>query len=280
MTSFQGSRIQTTRSVPTVVARRGTAAGIGPLPSQYRQRSSSSCCYFSHRNSNIQLDSECLKNTYILLRHGRSEANEAGLIASDPSIACDKYGLSEDIGRAQAHRAGRDAVEWILQQRRDGKEYDGILILSSDLLRAKETATILFSEIIIQVQKAQQEFQLPPVYTNSVVIERRLRERYFGDWDMTSDSNYEKVWKDDAVDPSHTFQNVESVNSVVQRTTECIQEWETLVSNHVIFCVAHGDVLQILQTAFLGQPASSHRSIEHLETATLRPMLGYHHPNR
>jgi hypothetical protein len=37
--------------------------------------------------------------------------------------------------------------------------------------------------------------------------------------------------------------------------------------------VAHGDVLQILQTGFLRhEDASGHRSLEHLETATIREL--------
>ena len=43
-----------------------------------------------------------------------------------------------------------------------------------------------------------------------------------------------------------------------------------------IVCVAHGDVLQILQTAFKKMDPSNHRSMENLEkkrkNATLRPL--------
>jgi hypothetical protein len=39
-----------------------------------------------------------------------------------------------------------------------------------------------------------------------------------------------------------------------------------------VVLVAHGDVLQILQTAFARVDVTRHRSIEHLPTATLRAL--------
>ena len=37
--------------------------------------------------------------------------------------------------------------------------------------------------------------------------------------------------------------------------------------------IAHGDVLQILQTDFSGVDVRQHRSLEHLQTATLRELV-------
>ncbi|KAG7344413.1 histidine phosphatase superfamily branch 1 protein [Nitzschia inconspicua] len=103
-------------------------------------------------------------------------------------------------------------------------------------------------------------------------MDTRLRERYFGEWDLHSDQHYHDVWKDDATDPSHTVKNVESVWGVTDRATRCVLSWDATLQNHWIVCVAHGDVLQILQTAFSKMDPSQHRSLEHLETATLRPL--------
>jgi broad specificity phosphatase PhoE len=145
------------------------------------------------------------------------------------------------------------------------------LILSSDLLRADETANhVLQAALAANI----------PVYSGKVVTEIRLRERWFGDWDDTSDANYENVWKDDLIDSSHCLSNVESVDSVMERATQCIVDWDSTstdsessgVQNYCVVCVAHGDVLQILQTAFQKRHGSQHRSLEHLETATLRPV--------
>jgi broad specificity phosphatase PhoE len=208
-----------------------------------------------------------LHNQFVALRHGQSLANVAGIIAADPSVACHQYGLSE-VGRVQARQAGLDAVHLY----RSGA-HDGVAILASDLLRAQETATIMW-EAFVQAQSRQEQEATAadsiPVYTNAVVTETRLRERGFGSWDGTSDAHYALVWNDDALDSSHTIQGVESVDSTMDRTTRCIVEWDQRLRNHLIFCVAHGDVLQILQTAFSKMDGRLHRSLEHLETAQVR----------
>ena len=223
--------------------------------------SSSSSSNDDKKNPNLLSDVTSLQNSYFCLRHGQSLANVEGRIASNPAKACTSSGLSE-LGHQQAAKAGRDVVEHYQQQQ---SKYDGLLIISSDLLRADETANhVLRAALAAGI----------PVYTDKVVTEIRLRERWFGDWDDTSDANYDNVWKDDLIDPSHCLSNVESVDSVMERATKCIVDWDDSdnsgVQNHCVVCVAHGDVLQILQTAFQKRHGSQHRSLEHLETATLR----------
>ena len=44
-----------------------------------------------------------MRNPYILVRHGFSEANEKGIITSSPAVAVEKYGLTAK-GRDQARR--------------------------------------------------------------------------------------------------------------------------------------------------------------------------------
>ncbi|KAL3913350.1 MAG: hypothetical protein SGARI_000700 [Bacillariaceae sp.] len=220
------------------------------------------------------LESAILRNKVFALRHGQSKANVAGLIASSPDIACHQYGLS-DVGKEQAAKAGQDLVARYEKDRLMSKSKssppppEGIAILTSDLLRAKETAQLVARAVIDSAAS------IPiPLYCNDIIIDERLRERGFGEWDGGSDANYNEVWKDDAKDPSHTIRGVESVWSVTDRATECVVEWNNNdeLENHWIVCVAHGDVLQILQTAFSLMDPSQHRSLEHLETATLRPL--------
>ena len=227
-------------------------------------------------NPNRLLPIAGLNNDYFALRHGQSLANVAGKIASNPSIACTEYGLSS-TGQDQAAKAGLDVINYYKQHVLDYP--GGIAILTSDLLRAKETAEAVRDAIISHHK--DNNTPLPDLYSGDVVIERRLRERWFGDWDLTSDDNYNKVWVDDEKDPSHVNGNVESVNAVTDRVTQCILEWDTKLqltgkeagdNKRMVICVAHGDVLQILQTAFEKLDGSKHRSLPHLETATLRPL--------
>jgi broad specificity phosphatase PhoE len=207
--------------------------------------------------SNRLLSVDSLRNTYCALRHGRSLANEAKLISSNPNIATVTHGLSK-VGREQARAAGTCVVDYFVSH-----NFDGIVIIASDYLRAKETATIV-SEAVLAAEL--------PLLDGGAIIEIRLRERWFGEWDGGSDQHYPDVWKDDAVDSSHTLRGVESVDSVMDRTTECILDWDSRLHNHLIVLVAHGDVLQITQTAFAKMDGSNHRNVDHLETATLRPL--------
>ena len=200
-----------------------------------------------------------LRNSYAILRHGQSLANVAGLIASNPDVACHQYGLSPS-GQVQAELAGAEVVLYY----QSNPSLKGLVILSSDLKRATETAET--------VKALVQATSTIPIHQNQVIVETRLRERWFGDWDGTSDENYHQVWKDDAVDASHTNHAVESVHSVMQRSTAALVDWDKQLSQHLILCVAHGDVLQILQTAFAKCDGREHRSLQHLETAKLRPL--------
>mmetsp|Transcript_18927 Transcript_18927/g.26690 ORF Transcript_18927/g.26690 Transcript_18927/m.26690 type:complete len:266 (-) Transcript_18927:97-894(-) len=209
--------------------------------------------------SNHLLEVQKLQNDFYALRHGQSLANVAKIISSNPDVATVKHGLS-DVGKQQAHQAASDLITIF-----KANNYKSIAILSSDYLRAKETAQF--------VADAFNENGLP-VYNGDVVLETRLRERWFGKWDGGPDEHYSDVWKDDAIDPSHSIGKVESVLSVMDRTTTCVLEWDKLLGkNNLIICTAHGDVLQILQTAFSKMNGSLHRTLEHLETATPRSLV-------
>jgi probable phosphoglycerate mutase len=213
-------------------------------------------------NPNHFLDNniQALNNDYFVVRHGQSMANVERVISSNPDIATQKHGLSP-TGREQAMQAGKDVVTYY---QTNNDKYTGIVLLSSDFKRAKETAECLAESI--------REASLP-LFQNAQVSEIRFRERWFGDWDGGSDSNYQHVWEGDAIDPSHSLKGVESVHSVMQRTTSCVLEWDLKFQKHLILLVAHGDVLQITQTAFLKMDGSLHRTLPHLETAALRPLV-------
>lgn len=84
----------------------------------------------------------------------------------------------------------------------------------------------------------------------------------------------------DVKDAYHNEFGVESANSVLERTTKLINELDETLQlsgeegqRWKCVLVAHGDVLQILQNGFLRhEDASRHRSLEHLETATIREL--------
>lgn len=189
-----------------------------------------------------------LQNRYFVMRHGESLANQQGLIVSSPAHGIDDYGLSER-GRAQAEHS----VQQALQQ-----GFAPTRIISSDFKRAKETALI-----------AQQGFACE----RDVMFSPQLRERFFGELELGSHHQYQRVWDEDVRDSAHTVFQVESVDSVAERATTLVQTLEKNLSGEVFLLVAHGDTLQILQTAFQQAAVAQHRSLPHLETAEIRELI-------
>ena len=229
---------------------------------------------------NHLLQQSSLKQSYYALRHGQSLANVDKIISSDPIISTVQHGLS-DVGKEQARIAGEtfatDYISSKQQSSQDEKKYNGVAIYSSDFKRAKETA-LIFAETLHASQI--------PIYTNDIILEKRLRERYFGTLNGGPDDRYQEVWDVDVTNANHNEFGVESANSVLERTTKLITELDDQLSSKdtttmdddyscwKCILVAHGDVLQIMQTGFLKHDdASKHRSLQHLETATLRELF-------
>jgi probable phosphoglycerate mutase len=188
---------------------------------------------------------------FYALRHGESLANVAGIIVSDPQNGEAGYGLS-DRGRSQAEQVDLSMITAVTQTNPAAK----ISIYASTFRRAFETASIVASRL------------QPPCTVNK---ENRLWERSFGQWELQSNTNYDKVWEQDAIDATACVYGEESVYAVRARLIELLRE---ISSSHqpedVVVLVSHGDTLQILQTLFEGVDASQHRSLKHLETCELR----------
>ena len=190
---------------------------------------------------------ERLGNRYFAMRHGNSLANQQGIIVSDPLNGCSGYGLSE-LGRAQV----RESL------RRGGSLDANTIILSSDFARALESAQIVASALGTGA---------------AVETDTRLRERFFGEYELGPDDAYEEIWQCDRLDADQGLRAVESPNRVMARVTELVAELEGRYSGSTLLLVSHGDALQILQTAFARRDASEHRQLQHLQTAEIRPLL-------
>ena len=181
------------------------------------------------------------------MRHGKSLANQLGLIVSSPDNGVKSYGLTTD-GQGQVINSVANSPN----------VSDISLILSSDFQRARETA-----EITHEVIGCKEE----------VVFHKHLRERSFGDLELSNDTYYQKVWDQDALDGSHTTFGVESTEAVMERATSLVMTLDGYFTDTTFLLVSHGDTLQILQTAFAKLDAGKHRSLPHLETAEIRELL-------
>ncbi|MFR9751563.1 histidine phosphatase family protein [Nocardia sp. 004] len=165
--------------------------------------------------------------TLILLRHGQTEWNAAdrmqGQIDTD---------LTE-LGRRQAKEAARELVS-----------RNAIAILSSDLRRARDTATALADHTGL-----------------TVVPDIRLRETSLGEWEglthLEVDADYpgaRMAWR---LDASYTPPNGESKLEVGARALPVVrellaerQDWP----GRTIILVAHGGLIAALTAALLDLP--------------------------
>lgn len=186
-----------------------------------------------------------MKNRYILMRHGESLANRKGLIVSKAENALAAYGLTA--------RGADQVIKTALQSRID----NNTLIVSSDYLRAKETADIVHSVVSCN---------------QSIITDERLRERDFGKWELHDHRHYEDVWKYDLSHPEKTTNEVETVSQTLARTRSLIQRLESEFNNQSVLLVSHGDVLQILLAHYHNLNPRFHRSLAAIGNAEIRSM--------
>ena len=202
-----------------------------------------------------------LRNRYIALRHGVSQANELGIISCAPNDQSGfKHGLSQ-VGHEQATNA-HISLSTAFPFVSDYISRDQFFIYTSDFKRTQETAQGLCLGLGLDVE--------------DIVTTEFLRERSFGHLDLLEDAvNYERVWAaDDAADDASgglLEEGVESVLSVQDRSTRFIVE--ELEEDHVddlIVLVGHGDLLQILQTGFQQMDPRLHRTLPHMSQCEFR----------
>lgn len=167
----------------------------------------------------------------ILLRHGQTHYNATLRMQGQLDTE-----LSE-LGARQAHAVGR-----VLAPRRPWT------ILSSDLQRARDTATALASEVGLEV-----------------LTDPRLRETHLGRWQGMSHSEVDAQWPDARVEwrrsPRWSPPEGESRLDVALRTRQVIDE---LVQDspewgeQPAVVVAHGGAIAALTAALLEFPAAQY----------------------
>lgn len=189
-----------------------------------------------------------MHNTYFVLRHGQSHANVSGIVLSHLEDG-------KKIDYTLTPTGEKQVSESVSRSKERSELDENIIIISSPFSRTMRTAEI--AKEVLGV-------------TSDIVVDERLRERWFGDWEKTDNSAYEKVWAEDKGNPSHTTANVESAEGVQQRVLALVSDLESQYSGETILLVSHGDALQILLTGLYKKSPALHRNIPHLETAEVR----------
>lgn len=187
-----------------------------------------------------------MRNIYYILRHGESEANVQGIIASSPKTAIEKYDLTE-MGRKQVIQAFSKTPIGFSEK---------TILISSDFLRTRHTA-----ETVGEILKIQ-----------TIEYNILLRERDFGELEGKHHSHYGRVWEKDKLTPDNKEWSIESPREVLARSIKLLDELEKKYEGEQIILVGHGDPLQILCAGTQKKCPSMHM-LEKLNNAELRKLI-------
>jgi probable phosphomutase (TIGR03848 family) len=167
--------------------------------------------------------------TVLLIRHGRTPANTAGVLAGRSSgVALDP------TGQEQVRAVGERLAAVPLRA-----------IVSSPLQRCRQTA---------QAVVAARAAAVP------ITVEQRLVECGYGDWTgrKLGELSKEKLWRTVQTQPSAVrFPGGESMTEMSARAIEAIRSWDRKLgdefgSDAVWAAVSHGDVIKAVLADALG----------------------------
>ena len=195
-------------------------------------------------------NTEKLHNKYFVLRHGQSNPNVIGIVLS--------------------HLEEGKKEEWTLTQGGEGEVRSSIKKAKTEGLLGADT--IIYSSPFSRTKRTAEIAKEILGVAEDIIFDDPLRERWFGEWEKTANTAYQKIWDVDKVNPKHEEKNVESASDVQKRTTSLIKDLEKKYKCKKILLVSHGDALQILQTGFHKKSPAEHRELEHLKTAEVRKM--------
>ena len=157
---------------------------------------------------------------------------------SDVKVGGDKFGLTE-LGREQAQKAAENLKE-ILAKDEDHYNPENVMVLSSPLLRAKETAELIHKGLGCKAK---------------VRVDHRLIERRFGELDLKSVEEYlEPIWLADQKSMHRSIHGVEGVLDIAQRMVELLRDLEQECSGKVFVLVSHGDPILKMKVLYHGLP--------------------------
>ncbi|KAF9979208.1 hypothetical protein BGZ73_004094 [Actinomortierella ambigua] len=190
------------------------------------------------------------KHNLVLVRHGRSIANEENRIISDPSNGAigdnnttkKRYGLSS-AGKAMVAESAASLAQYIEAYSNKDAQIQ-IHIVCSPFDRTRDTAAIVYEGLQAKwsatataaepSSTSDHDHRLPSgrvVRMAPPVPNADLVERFFGDFEgrAPSTSLYESVWALDAQDPGHNEHGVESLQQVMKRQRRVMSEWAKTV---------------------------------------------------
>ena len=193
--------------------------------------------------------------TVILVRHGRSTANTAGVLAGrTPGVLLDDKGLDQ-AGRTAERLAAVPLAR----------------IVTSPLERTRQTADAILAHQDIPTSTASADNT-----ATEITVEDGITECDYGDWQnrKLSELAKEPLWKTVLGEPSAAvFPGGESLPAMQARAVEAIRRHDTEVTEthgtHAVWAaVSHGDIIKSLIADAYGMPLDNFQRI-HADPASV-----------
>ena len=181
-----------------------------------------------------------MQRRLILLRHGETDYNATSRMQGQLDTTLSERGVS------QAHAAAQELRDLGISK-----------IISSDLVRAKDTADVVAADLGLAVD-----------------VDKRLRETHLGDWQGKThtevDTEHEgarAVWRTDATwappRGESRLEVAERAQAVVDELMRDYDEWD----NSAVLLVSHGGTIAALTASLLGFVVAQYPAIKGLGNA-------------
>ncbi|MAZ56230.1 isoleucine--tRNA ligase [bacterium] len=161
-------------------------------------------------------------NRYLVMRHGESEKNVAQIVTDDYDAP---YPLTEQ-GRETVRKSARN-----LKGKID-------LIITSPVLRAKETAGLVAEEVGLS--------------SDQVVVDERIRETNHGEYEGKPLVEYQKAYPSGLSKFVDRPEGGESWSDIRKRMGEFLYSLEKDYQNKNVLIISHGDPLSLLNFVAMG----------------------------
>lgn len=175
-------------------------------------------------------------NKYFAMRHGESEKNVIDIVTDDPNAP---YPLTEK-GKADTVKAAAE-----LKGKID-------LIITSPVLRAKETAELFAKELGLSAEQ--------------LLVDERIREAGHGEFEGKSLDEYYKKYPADITRFDAKPEGGENWTEIKQRMGAFLYDLENTYKDKNILIVSHGDPLAMLYRVVDGlnrEDAVAHRDVDY-----------------
>ncbi len=174
--------------------------------------------------------------TYVV-RHGQTEWNVKGLLQGSSDVPL------TDVGRAQAADTARTLAMTL------GPD---VTVICSPLVRARDTADAIAEAL-----------------GTSAVVDDRLRERSYGEWEGITPEEREREWPEQVrtwrTAGSADVPGFEHHDDVRHRMVEVLEEWASAAPGTLV-AITHGSSARIGMQGILGLPLD-HRTLGNLGNA-------------